>query len=439
MININKKSISKFLAFTVWPNADFFTIEDLNSIEIQDNKNKNLSFFKKEVLRNLETEIEFYNIKKWENIWILLSWGLDSTLLLHLLKQRFSSSKIYTYTLGYKKDDKHFEVAKKISEEYWTIHREIIFDLKRNLEEIFDSIYTTWYDLEWEDSLIMNHILAKEVKKDCKIVFSGFWLDYVFAWMDLFRNSYFEKLYSEWLIDNKYILEALSWNKYYLKYVLDKFNSDLWQEFFPKYWEYYGDNLNIWTQNKVKEYFIEQISNIRSDISELKKQIYFIISTSLSNRYNPYNKPYELVWVKHYNPFGSKRTIKNIISLNIPDNYLYNSFKKEKKYIIREITKDIINKNIIKDFHVWTVLKYEEAIKYNKKSIIKLINNNREFLSMYFSIEYLNGISKEIEDSIWYEKSKQLIIILQLLFYIKNNTINIMEVNVNFVPTLSLV
>ena len=64
MININKKSISKFLAFTVWPNADFFTIEDLNSIEIQDNKNKNLSFFKKEVLRNLETEIEFYNIKK---------------------------------------------------------------------------------------------------------------------------------------------------------------------------------------------------------------------------------------------------------------------------------------------------------------------------------------------------------------------------------------
>ena len=368
-----------------------------------------------------------------------MSWGLDSTLLLHLLKQRFSSSKIYTYTLGYKKDDKHFEVAKKISEEYWTIHREIIFDLKRNLEEIFDSIYTTWYDLEWEDSLIMNHILAKEVKKDCKIVFSGFWLDYVFAWMDLFRNSYFEKLYSEWLIDNKYILEALSWNKYYLKYVLDKFNSDLWQEFFPKYWEYYGDNLNIWTQNKVKEYFIEQISNIRSDISELKKQIYFIISTSLSNRYNPYNKPYELVWVKHYNPFGSKRTIKNIISLNIPDNYLYNSFKKEKKYIIREITKDIINKNIIKDFHVWTVLKYEEAIKYNKKSIIKLINNNREFLSMYFSIEYLNGISKEIEDSIWYEKSKQLIIILQLLFYIKNNTINIMEVNVNFVPTLSLV
>lgn len=37
------------------------------------------------------------------------------------------------------------------------------------------------YHFEFEDSFIMNHILAKEVKKDCTVVFSGFGLDYVFA------------------------------------------------------------------------------------------------------------------------------------------------------------------------------------------------------------------------------------------------------------------
>ena len=148
-------------------------------------------------------------------------------MLLVLLKEKFPKSQIYTYTLGYSADDAHLAKAKTIASHYRTIHREVVYDIKTRLLETFDDIYKSGYDLEGEDSLIMNHILAQEVKHDCRVVFSGFGLDYVFAVMDLFRNSYMEGLYMRGLIDKSYIYEVLGGNKYYLKYLLDKFALDL--------------------------------------------------------------------------------------------------------------------------------------------------------------------------------------------------------------------
>ncbi|MDP2395931.1 MAG: hypothetical protein Q8S84_02135 [bacterium] len=40
-----------------------------------------------------------------------------------------------------------------------------------------------------------------------------------------------------------------------------------------------------------------------------------------------------------------------MISLNIPDNFLYNPYTKEKKFIIREISKEKINKELLNNLH----------------------------------------------------------------------------------------
>lgn len=427
MKKLSKEQISKFLAFTVWSNSDFINIDYLNNINIKDNSDKKIDFFKEEIIDIFYKEIDSYNIVDWENIWLLLSWWLDSTLLLAILEDKFPKSKIYTYTLWYSINDSHLSKAINIANVYWTVHREIVYDLEWKLFETFDDIYKTWYDLEWEDSLIMNHILSKEVQKDCKVVFSWFWLDYIFAWMDLFRNSYMEELYLNNLVDKSYIFNVLWWNKYYLKYVLDKINSPLWEDFFIKYWEYYGYNLNIDLQDFSKKYFYENVWNIRWDISELKKQIFFIITTSLSNRYNPYNLPYQKLGVKHFNPFWSKDVISKVISLNIPDNFLYNPYTKEKKFIIRELSKEKINKDLLNNLHTGTVLNYEMSFRKNKLEILNLVNENTKFLSNFFSLDFIENFEKVIEDSVWYENSKQIILVLQLLFYIKNNQVVLYE------------
>lgn len=417
---INNESVVNFLAFMIWNKTSLISIDDLNSIDLESNRFVNISFLKEEILTIINNEITSYNLKDWENIWLLLSWWLDSTLLLNLLIKRFPNSKIYTYTLWYKNDDKHLEIAKNISKNYNTIHREIIFDLDKNLLNILDEIYQNWYDLEWEDSLIMNHILAKEVKNDCKVVFSWFWLDYIFAWMDLFRNSFNEKLYNQWLINKKYILDSVNWNKYYFKYILDKI-SDYEDKFFIKYWEYYWNILLPDLEKQAVDYFYNNYKNLKNNLSDLKKQIYYIIHTSLSNRYNPYNKPYEKLWIKHFNPFWSKNVINKFLSLNIDEKYLYNPYTKEKKYIIKEIAKEIIDENILNNLHSGTVLKYDSAIKYNKNWILDLVNDNKDFLSNYLKKDFLDNIDKDIEDSMWYENSKKIIILLQFLYYIKNN------------------
>lgn len=417
MKNYNKENISKFLAFTVWPKADYININDLNSIKLGEQKN-DINFYKKEILNIFNNEISSYNIDDWKNIWLLLSWGLDSTLLLELLQKKYPNSKIYTYTLSYESDSEHLEISRKISEKYWTIHKEVIYDLNNKLFETFDDIYSSWYELEWEDSLIMNHILAKEVKKDCEIVFSWFWLDYMFWWMDLFKNSFMEKNYSKWLIDKSFILQKLWLNKFYLKYVLDKIKTEK-SDFFIKYWEYYGGVLTSNLEESVRKYFYTSMSDIRNDISELKKQIFFIISTSLANRYRPYNMPYEKQWVKHFNPFWSQETIKKIIGLNIKDEFLLNPYTLEKKFIIRDIFRDISGKDFIKELHTWTVLKYNKAIDKNNTEILSLIHENKDFLLQFLSEDYYGIIDNVIKDSIWYENSKQIIILMQLIFYKK--------------------
>lgn len=417
---IKTESVVNFLAFMIWNKTSLISINELNSIILEDNESKDISFFKYEISKIIDNEINLYNLKDWENIWLLLSGWLDSTLLLNLLINKFPNSKIYTYTLWYKNDDKHLEIAKNISKHYNTIHREIIFDLDISLLNILDEIYQNWYDLEWEDSLIMNHILSKEVKKDCKVVFSWFWLDYIFAWMDLFRNSFNEKLYNQWLINKKYILDSVNWNKYYFKYILDKI-SNYEDDFFIKYWEYYGNILLPDLEKEAIDYFSNNYNSLQNNLSDLKKQIYYIIHTSLSNRYNPYNKPYEKLWIKHFNPFWSKNVINKFLSLNIDEKYLYNPYTKEKKYIIKEIAKEIIDENILNNLHSGTVLKYDFAIKYNKNWILDLINEKKDFLSNYLKKDFLDNIDKDIEDSMWYENSKKIIILLQFLYYIKNN------------------
>jgi hypothetical protein len=66
-------------------------------------------------------------------------------------------------------------------------------------------------------------------------------------------------------------------------------------------------------------------------------------------------------------------------------------------------------------------LKYNKAIEKNKTEIYDLLMENKDFLLQYLSKDYFNVIDRVINDSIWYENSKQIILLLQLLFHEKHN------------------
>ena len=84
----------------------------------------------------------------------------------------------------------------------------------------------------------------------------------------------------------------------------------------------------------------------------------------------------------------------------------------------------MIKKDILDNLHSWTVLSYDSVIKCNKDFILSLVKENRIFLSKYFKNEYLDNLVSEIDNSIWYEKSKQIVILLQFLFYCRYNNLN---------------
>lgn len=421
MNNHTQSDIARFLSYMVWPHANHIDIDSLNNIQLTDSSGLSLGDFKDEIRTIFKEEIKKSKVTDGEDISLLLSGGLDSTLLLILLQDVYPNSQIYTYTLAYTKDAIHLDIAQQIAEKYNCIHKAVVYDIENKFFETFTDIYQSWYELEWEDSLIMNHILAKYIKKDCKYVFSGFGLDYMFAWMDLFKNSFMEKMYNTWVINASYILQNLWGNKFYFRYFLDK-TKQYSEDFFIKYWEYYGQSLTPELEKENLDFFQDSIQSIRWDISELKKQIYFIISTSLNNRYRPYNTPYEKQGFTHYNPFGSIETIEKIIALNIPDAFLLNPLTLEKKFVIRDMFRDMTENKYIDSLHTGTVLNYHLAIQNNREEILALFSDSKEFLLQYISNDYYDLLGQIAHDSIWYENSKQIIVLLQLLFHEKHNS-----------------
>ena len=69
-------------------------------------------------------------------IGVYISGGLDSTILLHHLREK-TDEAIYTYTFGFPDSNNEFEYAKKVSEFYDTKHREIMIT---NLLDILSEV-----------------------------------------------------------------------------------------------------------------------------------------------------------------------------------------------------------------------------------------------------------------------------------------------------------
>jgi hypothetical protein len=82
---------------------------------------------------------------------------------------------------------------------------------------------------------------------------------------------------------------------------------------------------------------------------------------------------------------------------------------------------EIIDKKTIGLFHSGTVLKYYNVFLNNKENIINLIDKNKDFLLEVLNKDFVDNIENIIENSMWYENTVKIILILQLLFYKKYN------------------
>jgi asparagine synthase (glutamine-hydrolysing) len=187
------------------------------------NHQKNVELLLKESIK------KFINKKNPKNICIALSGGIDSTIVLSLVKELFPDLKIYAISFGFDENDYDVEKAKELSQKFDVDFESVIFtNFLNNLPEQISIIQEPKINYYW-------YAVAKKAKEKSNFLFTGDGSDelfggYVFRYskfLEITENSFSwkEKVKSylechnrDWVPDQEQMFDKkfnFSWEKIY--------------------------------------------------------------------------------------------------------------------------------------------------------------------------------------------------------------------------------
>lgn len=386
----------------------------LNNISL-DNKVYNYYYY----FKKIEYIIENIIIKKlntinnwyWAKVWVLLSWWVDSFLLLYYLRKNFKDLDIYTFSF-FSENEKYIESKlRNLSTLFKTFHTNYVkdFTFYSILSEL-KALYSNTNGFEWDSWYFIYSYFFKKIKKDfpyLKYIFSWEGIDVLFWWLSMYRLSYLENQFSS-IVDTSFFRD-----KYEEKYFY-KTSKKYEKSFFYKYWEYFWFSLDNDMKNIFYRYY-DFIDSSRYD-TLLKKQVVFNLWFFVENRKNYIFKSWALYDLNIIVPFIDDSFVYDIIKLNIPDKFLLN-FHTTKK-VIRDIWYNILN-NLDKDlyfFEIWKV-NFNKIFLKDKDIILKIWKYL--FLKWYISKKYYLSLSCIIENSMRYENQIRIYTLINLYSFIK--------------------
>lgn len=415
---ISQKNIDFFFSYQYKKNEKILLkwlnfINNLNLEEKQELDNLDYYFSKLDKIFAREINI-ILSSKKINKIWILLSWWIDSFILLYYIRKNFPDLHIYTFTffpLKYQKEDE--KELKKISKFFNTKHENIFKEVKfADIIANLKFIYSKSKKLIWDEGFLYNTIFLKEIQKkyDWKYLISWDWIDVLFWWLSMYKNSYLEQKYNNW----ETIKDDLFSNQYEKIYLFENIkNYDTL--FFYKYWEYFWWSF-LWKNYKeIINFFYKYYFKLDQKLTILKKQILFNFLFLIENRKSFIYESAKINWFNSLTPFIEKTFIKNVLELGISDKYLLD--ETNTKIIIRKLVEKINKENGI-NFRFLSTYKINYYEEFNKNSKYIIYIAKFLFDNKYITKNHYEKIPDFIKNSMWYENKIRIYLLLNLYFFI---------------------
>ncbi len=409
---LSKEQIKFFLSYQFLDNEEQINrdIDFVNAIKLR--KSVSDSDCYDDVLDIIEVSVK--KSLDWKNIsevWLLLSWWVDSFLLLYFLRKNFPKLKIYALTLLSEKDREKIQKLKDLSDFFWAKHICYIKDFSYGdvLYELKD-IYSNGWELVWDDGYIINNFLFRNIKKDYNLeyVFTADGMDVLFWGLSQYRLSYLENKYFD-VVKSEFFRDVYE-ERYYFENI-----KKYWKEFFYKFGEFFwGDHLWENWESEIESFF-EYFEKVEIWDSLLKKQIYFNYVFLIQNRRKYIENSGKINGIKTISPFIDRQFVKGVFELNLDDGCLLD--EKETKLIIRKIAKWVLDDNNIdfEFFDVWRI-NYFKIFNENKKHIqmVWLFLYKRWIIEK----EYLAKLNCFVSNSMWYENKMRIYLLLNLYYYL---------------------
>jgi len=218
--------------------------ENFHQKQIDDNLEE---FVEKSIREEISHEIGTNTGK----IGISLSSGIDSTLILALLREEYPSNEIESVSVKFRESTDETDASKKISEKFQTNHH--ILEIDNFLEELPKAISIVkqpFWDLHW-------YYLVKEMKNFTNVFLSGDGGDELFAGYT-FRYKKFLKLTNENSTSNEKIIAYLNCHERDWvpdqESIFDRENQFNWNDIYKILEPYFDNKLPRLTQVFLADY-----------------------------------------------------------------------------------------------------------------------------------------------------------------------------------------
>jgi len=338
------------------------------------------------IRKSISTELDS-NSKK---IGISLSSGIDSTLVLALLRKEYPSNEIESVSVKFSESTDETEISKKISEKFQTNHH--ILEIDNFLEELPKAISIVkqpFWDLHW-------YYLVKKMKNLTNVFLSGDGGDELFGGYT-FRYKKFLELTNENSNTKEKIISYL--NCHERDWIPDqelifgnkcKFN---WEEIYQILEPYFNNSLSNLTQVFLADYNGKLLHNMQPLYSSI----------------------HEHFDIQNITPIQNNQSIK--LSCQIPNSMKYDYKTNSGKILLRHLVEKFDIKNLISSkkqgFSVNTVNMWNSYGKmiflhfFDKSRLVedKILNLN--WIEKYVNkstidVRYVNKLLGILALEIWY-------------------------------------
>ena len=323
-------------------------------------------------------------------IGISLSSGIDSTLILALLREEYPSNEIESVSVKFRESTDETDASKKISEKFQTNHH--ILEIDNFLEELPKAISIVkqpFWDLHW-------YYLVKKMKNFTNVFLSGDGGDELFGGYT-FRYKKFLKLTNENSTSNEKIIAYLNCHERDWvpdqESIFDRENQFNWKDIYKILEPYFANTLPRLTQVFLADYNGKLIHNMQP----LYKSIhdYFSIRniTPIQNE--------ELIQfsciLRNEQKYDFKSNLGKIILVNLLE-----------KYNLKHLTSIQKQGFSVNTFNLWNRYGKEIFLHYFDKSRLvedKIINSDwidRHISKNDLDTRYINKFLGILALEIWY-------------------------------------